>query len=99
MKPTNFPGRKAQRLEESKVRDAERAQRSPSEQLELLDSKLGKGLGAVKERARLSNQLSRQKSQPAPTVKAEPAQNQNLDTNVARPRDRKGASGKSRNAE
>jgi len=42
-----------QRREEAEVRQAERQKRTPQEQLSLLDTKLGPGVGASKERARL----------------------------------------------
>lgn len=43
-----------QKREEACERQQMRALFSPSEQLDLLDARLGRGVGAVKERARLS---------------------------------------------
>lgn len=53
MKPTNFPGRKQKRIEEGEVRKAERAKRTPQEQIAMLDRMFGVGKGAARERARL----------------------------------------------
>jgi cell shape-determining protein MreC len=43
-------------------REVEREKRSPREQLHLLDQRLGKGLGAKKERERLTALLSKEKT-------------------------------------
>jgi hypothetical protein len=48
---------KDKRRQEAHLRDEERKRRSPKEQLDLLDSKLGVGIGAKKERARLLNMV------------------------------------------
>ncbi len=45
------------RQEEADVRDAERAKRTPQQQVVVLDTRLGKGEGAVKERARLQKEI------------------------------------------
>tara|TARA_Y100000310_G_scaffold273633_1_gene289177 strand:+ start:2200 stop:2541 length:342 start_codon:yes stop_codon:yes gene_type:complete len=44
---------KDKRRHEAHLRDEERKRRSPKEQLDILDTKLGVGMGAKKERARL----------------------------------------------
>lgn len=49
---------KQYRAESAKKLAEARAARSPQQQLALLDQKLGKGKGAVKERARLAKQIS-----------------------------------------
>lgn len=43
----------ARRREEARERDAERATRSAEEQIKALDFRLGRGVGAKRERARL----------------------------------------------
>jgi hypothetical protein len=49
--------RKAAKLETALQRKAEREKRSPQEQLDLLDKRLGKDQGAARERARLQAML------------------------------------------
>jgi len=48
---------KDQRIERAEVRQGERLERSPEQQLQLLDKRLGKGVGASKERAKLLAQI------------------------------------------
>jgi len=48
----------ASRRAEAAHRQLKRDQRSPKQQLAKLDSRLGKGVGAVKERARLQAQIA-----------------------------------------
>lgn len=48
---------RAFRRKEAEARAAERAKRSPAEQIAKLDLKLGAGVGAKKERARLVAQM------------------------------------------
>ena len=45
--------KKEQKRAEAEARAAARAQRSPQAQIALLDKRLGKGVGAARERARL----------------------------------------------
>ncbi len=45
---------KLQRQEEAKVRQDVRGKRSVTQQIEALDKKLGKGVGAKKERSKLN---------------------------------------------
>ena len=47
--------------EEADARQEERNKRHPREQLRLLDERLGKDLGARKERARLEGQIEKEK--------------------------------------
>ena len=49
--------RRAELREEAEERDELRATRTPEQQLETLDSKLGIGVGALRERARLVDQI------------------------------------------
>lgn len=53
--------RHTMRSEEAEVRQAERAKRTPKQQLDLLDRKLGTGIGAKKERAKLKKQIEKGK--------------------------------------
>lgn len=48
---------KADRKAEADIRQAKRNQLSPQEQLNILDSRLGVGVGATRERARLTAML------------------------------------------
>lgn len=45
------------RRQQAEERAAERAQRSPQQQIDLLDAKFGPGEGATRERARLATML------------------------------------------
>lgn len=54
--------RRTERRKEAEALAAERAKRSPKEQLALLDKKLGKGVGAKKERDRLHLEIHDPKS-------------------------------------
>jgi len=56
MNRVNFPHRKKQRRQSAELRALHRAQRSNRDQLSVLDRWLGKNVGAVKERLRLSSQ-------------------------------------------
>jgi hypothetical protein len=52
-----FARAKERRRESAKVRQTERAKRSPAAQIKRLDEMLGKSNGAKKERDRLTKQL------------------------------------------
>ena len=60
MSRINRGRRRRSELEEcAEIRREERAQRSPAQQLAVLDERLGKEVGAVKERARLLEMIDR----------------------------------------
>lgn len=61
MNTSNFPGRRERKQTEAKERDAAWAALSPKDRLAALDRRLGKGKGAVKQRARLAKQISASK--------------------------------------
>lgn len=89
MNQTNFPRRRQARQEAAKERVAARAERSSVEQLKVLDQRLGEGVGALRERARLKA------GKPAPKVQERPALPETSVDVPTRPRDRKGASKRS----
>jgi len=69
MTRANFPYRRDLRVERAEVNAAFRDERSPSQQLAVLDRRLGKDVGAVRERAKLTALLKRKTSQ-APAAKS-----------------------------
>ena len=52
--------RKRQRQEEAIERQVERETKTPEQQLKVLDSKFGKGIGSKKERRRLAEMAEKQ---------------------------------------
>jgi len=65
MKPMNFPKRKAARHEAAELSHEARSKRTPAQQMALLDSRLGEGVGAVKERAKLAAEIGEIEGQKA----------------------------------
>ena len=53
--------RRDRRYEEAEIRNEERNKRTAKQQLDQLDSRLGKGVGAKKERAKLLKQINKGK--------------------------------------
>lgn len=66
MLPKNFPYRKTIKRDEGAVRQAAYDKLSVQEKIARLDRVFGTGLGAVKQRARLTKQLFQPKPVPAP---------------------------------
>ena len=62
---------KSARREQALARQAERALRSPAEQLKLLDKRFGRGKGCERERRRLENTLRAIEARAKPAVAAE----------------------------
>lgn len=52
--------RRKERKAEGNVRNEARSKRTPAQQITELDARLGKGVGAVRERAKLASQLLRE---------------------------------------
>lgn len=48
---------KKQKREDAQARNTARAERSPANQMRLLDQRLGEGIGATKERTRLRRSM------------------------------------------
>lgn len=68
----NLEYRREARRNFAKERDAINATQTPKQRLEILDKRLGKGEGAVRERARLARLLNKQPAEaPAATDTAE----------------------------
>ncbi|MCI0563318.1 MAG: hypothetical protein MN733_32990 [Nitrososphaera sp.] len=54
--------RRSEKRETAQKRDEERSQRTPQQQLALLDHRLGTGVGAQRERVRLMKLIEQQKN-------------------------------------
>lgn len=66
----NLEYRREARRNLAKERDAINATQTPKQRLEILDKRLGKGEGAVRERARIARLLNKQPA-PEPTADTE----------------------------
>lgn len=64
MKRMKFEGRRDVRRIDAETRQMGRDSLTPQEQLDLLDRRLGKGKGAVKERAKLKKAMEPKASKP-----------------------------------
>lgn len=83
MNSLNFPRRLEAARADAKERQAARDGRSNEEQLRVLDLRLGNGVGATRERARLqASKVTKQAEKPVVEAVSDIS---------ARPRDRKGA--------
>ena len=58
MIPANFPGRHEKRAKEAVERQEAFGKLSPQQRLAILDSRLGAGVGAVRQRAKLAKMIS-----------------------------------------
>lgn len=58
MKRKNFPRRKEERARKAQLSISQWRKLTPQEQLSSLDRRLGVGVGAVKQRKRLNEQIS-----------------------------------------
>jgi hypothetical protein len=64
-----WQARKQEKLDSAQRRLSDRAQRSPEQQLALLDQRLGEGVGAKRERARLQSLIEAPKPEKKKKIK------------------------------
>ncbi len=69
------------RKQQAETRAEERAKRSPQEQIELLNTRLGAGTGAARERARLATEIENSSKK---SVKKKPALDDKPKTRASR---------------